>query len=385
MKQTDSEYIPVIGLEVHIQLNTKSKLFCDDFNEFGSAPNNNVSIISLAHPGTLPVLNKAVLEKAVKLGKACHCDIATEIIFDRKNYFYPDLPKGYQITQDRTPVCRGGYIPVKLKSGGIREIALTKIHIEEDAGKSIHEEGGDESLLDFNRAGVPLLEMVTDPVINSSEEASSFLYEVRRLVRYLDVSDGNMEEGSLRCDANISVRKASDHVLGSKVEVKNLNSMKNVQKAIEHEIERQVLLLKKGESILSETRMYNAGNGKTYGLRNKETLNDYRYFPDPDLSPVRLSEDFIARITGEMTDNPWEIELQLEKDYNLPEYDASVISENKQLVMFFKEICGHTENYKGASNWIMGPIKSYLNTNKIDIGDFPIAAHKISEIINLID
>jgi len=274
---------------------------------------------------------------------------------------------------------------VKLKSGGVREITLTKIHIEEDAGKSIHEEGGDESLLDFNRAGVPLLEMVTDPMINSSDEASAFLYEVRRLVRYLDVSDGNMEEGSLRCDANISVKKASDSVLGSKVEIKNLNSMKNVQKAIEYEIERQVHHLEKGESIPSETRMYNAGNGKTYGLRNKETLNDYRYFPDPDLSPVRLSAEFIGKITEEMTENPWEIELQLEKDFNLPEYDASVISENKQLVTFYKEICKSTLNFKAASNWIMGPIKSYLNTNKMDIEGFPIEARKISEIINLID
>ena len=293
------KYTVVIGLEVHAQLLTKSKIFNGDSAVFGSAPNTNIDAISLGHPGTLPKLNKRVVELAVKMGLACHCEISRLTLFDRKNYFYPDLPKGYQLTQDRAPICKGGYIAIKTKDGE-KNIPLNRIHMEEDAGKSIHADTEKDTLIDLNRAGTPLIEIVTEPALRSSEDAGAVLSEIRKIVRYLDICDGNMVEGSLRCDANVSIMLKEATSYGKKVEIKNMNSIKNVQRAIDSEVERQIREIEKGNAIVSETRTFDAVTGKTAGMRTKEELNDYRYFPDPDLSPVKLSEEWLTAIKAEM-------------------------------------------------------------------------------------
>ena len=284
------KYRVVIGLEVHAQLLTESKIFTSDSTAFGASPNTQVSVITLAHPGTLPKLNKRAVEFAIKMGIASNSEIAKLTFFDRKNYFYPDLPKGYQITQDRAPICKGGYITLSGKDGIESSVSLTKIHLEDDAGKSIHLQNESDTLVDFNRAGVPLIEIVTDPCISTAEEASACLAEIRKLVRYLDICDGNMEEGSLRCDANVSIMLHEATVFGKKVEIKNMNSIRNVQRAIEHEIDRQIKLVEEGVEVISETRTFDATTGSSAGMRMKEELNDYRYFPDPDLSPVVISK-----------------------------------------------------------------------------------------------
>jgi aspartyl-tRNA(Asn)/glutamyl-tRNA(Gln) amidotransferase subunit B len=380
-----NQYQPVIGLEVHAQLLTESKIYAPDSTAYGSLPNTNISVITLGHPGTMPKLNKKVVELALKMGLACHCDITRENIFDRKNYFYPDLPKGYQITQDKTPICRHGSVAIKLKDGTKKEIGLTRIHIEEDAGKSIHLDGEIDTLVDFNRAGVPLIEIVTEPVIRSSEEAYAFLTEVRKLVRYLEICDGNMEEGSLRCDANISVMRKEADKFGNKVEVKNMNSIRNVQRAIEHEIIRQIEVLENGGTIPSETRNFDAVTGLTSGMRTKEELNDYRYFPEPDLSPLLISEDWIEEIKAEMPPLPNELFEKFVNEYKLPEYDAGVLTDSKEIALYFEELCQKTTNYKAASNWVMGPVKSYLNELTMHIDDYPIKTSSIAEIISLIE
>lgn len=298
-KSVLDKYTPVIGLEVHAQLQTKSKVFTADAAVYGSDPNTTVSVISLAHPGTLPKLNKKAMEFAIRMGLACHCEISRFNIFDRKNYFYPDLPKGYQITQDRTPICKGGYIAIRTGSGETN-VVLNRIHLEEDAGKSMHLPEENDTLVDLNRAGVPLIEIVTEPCLRSSDQAYALLTEIRKLVRYLEICDGNMEEGSLRCDANVSVMLKDAKEYGRKVEVKNMNSIRNVQRAIDHEIERQIRELEKGNVITSETRTFDAGSGKTFGMRAKEELNDYRYFPDPDLSPTIVSDEWLENIRASM-------------------------------------------------------------------------------------
>lgn len=377
-------YIPVIGLEIHAQLSTQSKMFASDSTRFGADPNTQISTITLGHPGILPKANKKAVEFGIKMGFACGSEISRSMIFDRKNYFYPDLPKGYQLTQDRTPVCIGGSIEIKKSNGEKRAVILNRVHLEEDAGKSMHQEGTD-TLVDLNRAGVPLIEIVTEPDIYSAEEAGLVLAEVRRIVQYLEICDGNMEEGSLRCDANVSVRKEEDPRLGKKVEIKNMNSIRNVQKAIEYEIQRQISELEAGKEIISETRTFNAGNGKTYGMRTKEELNDYRYFPDPDLSPVTVSEAWLESIKENMPVLPRELTNTLIKDYSLPEYDANILTETRELADYFIEVCESISNYKSASNWIMGPVKSYLNDNNIHISDFPVRALKLGSMIRLIE
>lgn len=373
----------MIGLEVHAQLLTKTKIYNSDSASFGDAPNTNVSVITLAHPGTLPKLNKKVVEYAIKMGLACNCEISRKQIFDRKNYFYPDLPKGYQLTQDRTPICKGGFITIKTKDGVEKNIPLNRIHIEEDAGKSMHLEGGSESVIDYNRAGVALIEIVTEPAIHTSEEAGLILAEIRKIVRYLGICDGNMEEGSLRCDANVSVMPKGSTTLGKKVEVKNMNSIRNVQRAIDHEIERQILKIGKGNAIFSETRTFDANNGKTYGMRTKEELNDYRYFPDPDLSPLVVSDKWLNDIKASMPELPKDLLIKYVTDYKLPEYDALVLTESRDVAKYFEEICAHTTNYKAASNWVMGPVKSYLNENS-STSNLPSPAI-IAELISMID
>jgi len=384
-KAIRDKYTAVIGLEVHAQLLTKSKIYNTDSAAYGNAPNTNISVITLGHPGTLPKLNKKVAEYAIKMGLACQSEISREMIFDRKNYFYPDLPKGYQITQDRTPICIGGKVAVSPQHGGDKEIQLNRIHIEEDAGKSIHLPEETDTLVDFNRAGVPLIEIVTEPDIGTPEEAGAFLSEVRRLVRYLDICDGNMEEGSLRCDANISIMPKGSNTYGRKVEVKNMNSIKNVQRAIRHEIERQILAVEAGESIISETRTFDATTGTTAGMRTKEELNDYRYFPDPDLSPLHVSEKWLNEIRDTMPSLPRELYNKYVNEFSLPAYDAEVLTDSKEVAMYFEDLCGKTSNYKAASNWVMGPIKSYLNELTIDIDDFPLKSAQIAELIELVD
>lgn len=383
-KTIRDKYISVIGLEVHAQLLTKSKIYNSDSTEYGSLPNTNVGVITLAHPGTLPRLNKRVVEYAIKMGLACHSEISRFNIFDRKNYFYPDLPKGYQITQDRTPICKGGYITINTKEGE-RNIALHRIHIEEDAGKSMHLAAEVDTLVDFNRAGVPLIEIVSMPDMRTSDEAYAYLTEIRKLVRYLDICDGNMEKGSLRCDANISVMLNDAKEFGKKVEVKNMNSIRNVQRAIDHEIERQIEEIEKGNKIWSETRTFDATTGHTYSMRTKEELNDYRYFPDPDLSPLEVSDKWLNEIKATMPALPRELYNRYVTEFKLSEYDAHVLTDSKDVALYFEELCKLTKNYKAASNWVMGPVKSHLNELALTVDEFPIRPAILSELISLVE
>jgi len=379
------KYEAVIGLEVHAQLLTNSKAYSSDFNEFGAAPNSNISAITLGHPGTLPVVNKKTVEYAIKLGLAMNCKIADHQYFARKNYFYPDLPKGYQITQDTTPICTAGFIDIKGENGDMTRIGITRIHMEEDAGKSIHDVDVYDTLVDLNRAGTPLLEIVTEPDLRSSAEAYQYLTEVRKLVRYLEICDGNMEEGSMRCDANISVRLKGDSKFGTKVEVKNMNSIRNVQKAIEFEINRQIEVIESGGIINQETRGFDALNNATIGMRSKEAANDYRYFPEPDLQPLFIDKNQVSQIKSEMPALPKELYDRYVNEYKLSAYDASNLTDNKEIAMFFEEIIALNQNYKSVANWIMGDIKSYLNDKGVQIDQFPISAKKISNLISLID
>jgi aspartyl-tRNA(Asn)/glutamyl-tRNA(Gln) amidotransferase subunit B len=380
-----NKYEAVIGLEVHAQMLTRSKAYSNDINEYGSHPNTNVSVITLGHPGTLPKMNKKTIEYAIKLGLACGCDIAREQYFARKNYFYPDLPKGYQITQDKTPICTGGSIHIKLEDGSDKTIGLTRIHMEEDAGKSIHDVDIFDTLVDLNRAGVPLLEIVSEPDIRSSQEAYNYLTEVRKLVRYLDICDGNMEEGSLRCDANISVRLKGQDEFGTKVEVKNMNSIRNVQRAIEFEITRQIEAIEKGETLYQETRSFDALKGITISMRSKEAANDYRYFPEPDLQPLIMDEKQIATIKAEMPALPRELFLKYTGELGLSDYDAYNLTDSKGIALYYEEIIKHTKNYKAAANWMMGDVKSYLNEYGVEIDHFPLKATTIAALIQLID
>ena len=380
-----NKYELVIGLEVHAQLLTKSKMYTSDSTEFGNLPNTHISVLTLGHPGTLPKVNMRAVEYAIKMGLACESEITRNNIFARKNYFYPDLPKGYQITQDKNPICVGGHVPITLPDGSKRSVALTRIHMEEDAGKSMHLAGEVDTLVDFNRAGVPLIEIVSEPDMRSSDEAYAYLAEIKKLVRYLDICDGNMEEGSLRCDANISVRLKGNPEYGKKVEVKNMNSFRNVSRAIEHEYERQVELAEAGVEIISETRTFDATTGTTASMRTKEDLNDYRYFPEPDLSPVIVSEEWLESIRAAMPPLPRELFHKFVHIYGLPDYDAGVLTDSKEIALYFEELCSHTKNYKAASNWMMGPVKSYLNELTLHISDFPVSAKSLAELISIVD
>ncbi|GAB2486154.1 Asp-tRNA(Asn)/Glu-tRNA(Gln) amidotransferase subunit GatB [Algoriphagus taiwanensis] len=384
-EEIKDKYQVVIGLEVHAQLQTESKIFAADSTEFGNHPNTQVSVITLGHPGTLPKINKKAVEYAVKMGLACNSEITRTNIFSRKNYFYPDLPKGFQITQDKGPICVGGIVPILLADGTEKEIHLNRVHLEEDAGKSLHLAGESDTAVDFNRAGTALIEIVTDPDLRSSEEATAFLSEIKKLVKYLEICDGNMEEGSLRCDANVSVMKKGATEYGKKVEVKNMNSFRNVARAIEHEFDRQVELLEKGEEVVSETRTFDANTFTTASMRTKEDLNDYRYFPEPDLSPVVISEEWLSSIQHQMPALPKELFHKFMDVYGLPVYDAAFLTEEKDLALWFEELCSKTKNYKAASNWIMGPIKSSLNELSLSVKDFPIQPQTIAQLIALID
>ena len=380
----DRGYETVIGLEVHAQLLTASKLFSGDSAAFGSEPNTNISPITLGHPGTLPLLNKKAVEYAIRLGLACHCEITRSNYFARKNYFYPDLPKGYQISQHTTPVCVGGYVAIKTAEGE-KKIQLNRIHLEEDAGKSLHDIDPEATCVDYNRAGIALVEIVTEPCLSSGDDAYTYLTELRKLLRYLGVCDGNMEEGSMRCDANVSVRKKGDKKLGTKVEVKNLNSIRNVKRAIEYESNRLVEILASGGEVMQQTRSFDADHGNTFALRTKEEANDYRYFADPDLIPFVVTDPFINEIKNSIPSLPEErVELYIKK-YQLPEYDAGVLTEEKEFADYFEKIIAHTSNYKAASNWMLGPVKSYLNEHSISISNFSLPPSSVADLIQLND
>lgn len=379
----NDKYEVVIGLEVHVQLLTKSKLFCGDSAAFGAAPNTHISPITLAHPGTLPKMNKKAIEYAVKLGLALHCEIEQQNYFARKNYFYPDLPKGYQISQHTTPICKNGI--VKINVGGTeRDIHLNRIHIEEDAGKSLHDVDELYTAIDLNRAGVPLLEIVSEPDLHSSDEAFAYVTELRRLVRWLEICDGNMEEGSMRCDANISIRLKGETKLGTRVEVKNLNSIRNVKRAIDVEVDRLIGITEAGEKIIQETRSYDADNNTTFALRSKEEADDYRYFADPDLTPFNITDAYLEEIKESLPALPEELEKKYKEVFQLPAYDATVICSDKMQVGFFEDIIKHTSNYKAAANWLMGPIRSYLNENNTELSSFPVAPAAIAALIQLV-
>ena len=379
------KYEAVIGLEVHAQLLTNTKAYSSDENKYGAIPNTNTSVISLGHPGTLPRCNSKVIEYAVKLGIAVGSEIRERNEYARKNYFYADLPKGFQITQDKTPICIGGSIQIKDTKNNNKSIDITRIHMEEDAGKSIHDLDPYHTLIDLNRAGVPLLEIVSEPDIRTSDEAYQYINEVRKLVRYLDICNGNMEEGSLRCDANISVMLKGSKKFGTKVEVKNMNSSRNVKRAIEFEIKRQIEILEIGKKVRHETRSFNAAKNNTISMRHKEEANDYRYFTEPDLQPVIISKKYIAEIKKILPPLPSILFLKFTKDFGLSEYDANILIEEKEVALYYNELCKFTQNFKSAANFVNGIVKSYINEHAINIINFSISPKRLASLITIVD
>ncbi|OWY24068.1 Asp-tRNA(Asn)/Glu-tRNA(Gln) amidotransferase subunit GatB [Sphingobacteriales bacterium UPWRP_1] len=379
-----NQYDIVIGLEVHAQLTTESKIFAPDATAFGAAPNTQVSYITLAHPGTLPFLNQKVPEYAVMLGLATNCTIQTYNEFSRKNYFYADLPKGYQISQYDTPICYNGHLDITVNNA-VKRIRINRIHMEEDAGKSIHDQNPQYSYIDLNRAGVPLLEIVTEPDLNSPDEAQQYVAQLRQLVQYLGVCDGNMEEGSLRCDVNISVKPKGQTQLGQRVEVKNLNSLRNVKRAIEFESNRQIALLQQGQYVQRETRSFDANNGTTFPLRSKELEHDYRYFPEPDLQPLYISEAYIAAVKHKMPRLPKELVEQFTGTFGLSLYDATVLTDSKETALFYLETIQHTGLHKAVANWLMGPVKAFMNNSGKTAGSFPVPAKRLAQLVELTD
>ena len=377
------KYEAVIGLEIHAQLATQSKLFCGDAASFGAEPNTHISPITMGHPGTLPKTNVKAVEYAIKLGIACGSRIENNNYFARKNYFYPDLPKGYQITQHTTPICVGGAITIKGEAGD-KIVQLNRIHLEEDAGKSIHDISELDTYIDLNRAGTPLVEIVTEPCIHSAQDAFLFVSEMRRLVRWMGVCDGNMEEGSLRCDANISIRLKGDTKLGTRVEVKNLNSIRNIKKAIEFEIDRLIKITETGGTILQQTRSFDANNDSTFSIRDKEDANDYRYFPDPDLAPFQLTQQYIKDIEAALPVLPAVLKNTWKSNYALSEYDVEQLCENKEEADFYAAWTKQTSHYKSAANWILGPIREYLNENNTSYNSLLPFIPYLVELLDLV-
>jgi aspartyl-tRNA(Asn)/glutamyl-tRNA(Gln) amidotransferase subunit B len=380
--QTEIEYELVVGLEVHCQLNTKTKAFCGCSTEFGSPANTNVCPVCLAMPGSLPVLNKKVVESAIKLGLATNCTIAPHSITARKNYFYPDLPKGYQISQFENPICSEGTVEY-LDGDEKKSVRLVRIHIEEDAGKSIHDIGI-ETYIDANRCGVPLLEIVSYPDIRTTKEASGYLQRVRQIVRWLGISDGNMDEGSLRCDANVSIRPKGATKLGTRTEIKNMNSFKSVERAIEFEMERQKQVLASGGTITQETRLWDADKLETRPMRSKEQAHDYRYFPEPDLVPIVVTTDMLAHIQSELPELPEARAVRFVKEYGIPEYDAKVINTDRIGADYYEAVVKICGDAKLASNWMMGDVFRTLKEKALEISEFPIDAGRLGELISLV-
>ncbi len=374
----------VIGLETHVQLSTKTKLFSRASTAFGASPNTNVNLIDCGLPGVLPSVNKEAFYKAIRFGLAIDAKINQTSIFDRKNYFYADLPKGYQITQMDLPIVLGGSIEILLDDSA-KTINITRAHLEEDAGKSIHDEYEGFSAIDLNRAGTPLLEIVSEPEISSAKEAVAYMKAMHQLVTFLDVSDGNMAQGSLRCDANVSIRKKGDTELGTRTEIKNINSFKFIEKAINFEIKRQIKILENGEKVTQETRLYDSSKDETRPMRSKEFANDYRYFPEPDLLPVIISDQEIQKIRDEFPELPKEKEARYQGELGLSEYDSQIISSSKSMADFFDAAAKKTKNYSLLSNWLIGEISAYLNKEQIDIHASILTADKVAMLINRID
>ncbi len=378
------KYEAVIGLEVHAQLSTVSKLFCGDSIAFGAAPNTHISPITMGHPGTLPKTNRKAVEYAIRMGLACGCEIEADNYFARKNYFYPDLPKGYQISQHTTPICKGGQVTIKSPEGE-RVVQLNRIHLEEDAGKSIHDMDDRFTCIDLNRAGTPLIEIVTEPDLHTAEEAWLYVTEIRKIVRWLGICDGNMEEGSLRCDANVSIRLKGDTRLGTKAEVKKLNSIRNVKKAIEYEINRMIEIVESGGTIKQQTRSFDASDDTTFAIRDKEEANDYRYFPDPDLAPFHLTKTFIDKIAQSLPALPSQLVVKYLSAYGLSEYDANQLCDDKATADYFESVITHTTNYKAVANWMLGPLRQVLNERNTGFDTLNLLPTTLAELIRLVD
>jgi len=379
-----SKYETVIGLEVHVELHTNSKIFCGCKTSFGASPNSNTCPICLGHPGVLPVLNRQAVEYAMKAAMALNCTIATESKFDRKNYFYPDSPKAYQISQYDKPIGENGWIDIEV-NGETKRIGVTRLHLEEDAGKLTHVDGGYASLVDFNRVGTPLLEIVSEPDIRSAEEAKAYLEKLKAIMQYCDVSDVKMEEGSLRCDANISLRPYGQKEFGIRAELKNMNSFRGVQRGIEYEEYRQADILDEGGVVVQETRRWDDTQGKTFSMRGKEEAHDYRYFPDPDLVSVLIDDEWKSRVKASIPELPDARKARYAEEHGLPSYDADVITSSMALADFFEESLNYTKDAKAVANWIMGDLLAHLNANNLEMSDVKITGQGLGEMIGLIE
>ncbi|MCL4549031.1 MAG: Asp-tRNA(Asn)/Glu-tRNA(Gln) amidotransferase subunit GatB [Bacteroidetes bacterium] len=380
----NSKYEAVIGLEVHAQLLTDTKIFCGCSTKFGVPPNTNICPVCLGHPGVLPVMNKKVVEYTVLMGLATDCAINERSIFARKNYFYPDLPKGYQTSQYEEPICEHGKISIEFKDGSRKEIGITRIHMEEDAGKSIHDQGTDTKI-DANRCGTPLMEIVSEPDLRTAEEAYLYLTKLKQIVTYLGVCDGNMEEGSLRCDANVSIRLKGEEKFGTKTEVKNMNSFRNVERAIETEIERQIDIIEDGGKIIQQTLLWDADSNKIKPMRNKEEAHDYRYFPDPDLMPIIVDAKWRDRIASTMPELPENRRNRFIEKYSLPKYDAEILTSSRELADYYEKVLTATDDYKSASNWVMTDVLKVINDEKIPVNQFSISPENLGKLIKLIN
>jgi aspartyl-tRNA(Asn)/glutamyl-tRNA(Gln) amidotransferase subunit B len=378
------EFEAVIGLEVHAQLKTETKIFCSCSTAFGAPPNTHTCPVCLGMPGVLPVLNKKVVEYTLRMAIATGCKIESESRFARKNYFYPDLPKGYQISQYELPIARHGHVTVEV-NGDHHRIGITRIHMEEDAGKLNHDTGRPVSMVDFNRTGVPLIEIVSEPDIRSPEAAGAYLRQLRSIVRYLDICDGNLEEGSFRCDANVSIRPKGSDTFGTRTEIKNLNSFKHVEKALQYEINRQKETLADGGEIVQETRLWDPGKNRTDSMRGKEEAHDYRYFPDPDLLPLVIDEDWIETVRRNLPELPAEKKKRFVAEYGLPSYDAEILTSDRDLAEYFENCLDGFNQPKPVSNWIMGPLLGLLNAAGKYIDQSPISAADLARLLKLID
>lgn len=378
------KYETVIGLEVHVELHTNSKIFCGCSTAFGAPPNTHTCPICLGHPGVLPVLNRQAVEYAMKAAMALNCTIGDVSKFDRKNYFYPDSPKAYQISQYDQPIGENGWIDIEV-DGKTKRIGITRLHLEEDAGKLTHVDGGYASLVDFNRVGTPLVEIVSEPEISTPEEAKAYLEKMRAIMQYCDVSDVKMEEGSLRCDANISLRPWGQKELGTKAELKNMNSFRGVQRGLEYEQYRQTEILDEGGVIVQETRRWDEAQAKTFSMRGKEQAHDYRYFPDPDLVSVHISDEWKEAVRSTIPELPDARKARYASEYGLPDYDAAVITSSKLLADFFEDSLNYTKDAKSVSNWIMGDLLGYLNSNNLELSEVKITGQGLGEMIGLIE